>query len=645
VSGAAELAWAERREAEASALLERTWGDAPGLWGWITTIDHKRIARRYLVTCFLMFTLAGVNALIMRLQLARPLGHVVGPDLYNQLFTVHGTTMMFLFAVPVMQAMGLYFVPLMVGTRDVSFPRLNALGYWTFVFGCMLLWFSFLGGAGPDAGWFAYTPLSGPQFGAGKRSDVWAQTITFSEIAAIIGAIVTITTAFKQRAPGMNLARVPLFVWAMVVASFMVLLAMPTIAAASLMLALDRLVGTQFFNQAEGGDPLLWQHLYWFFAHPEVYILFLPATGMVSTMLPSFTRRPVVGYPFVVASLVTTGIVSFALWVHHMFMTGVEHLSGSLFSAASMMIAIPSGAQVFCWIATIWSAREIRWRVPMYFILGSIFVFVCGGLTGVMVASMPLDSQMHDSHFVVAHLHYVIIGGSLFPLYGALHYWFTKLTGRMTDERLGKLQFWLFFVGVNLTFFPLHELGLRGMPRRVFTYLPETGWGPLNFVATIGAFVIGLSALVFVANALLSMRSGELAPADPWEGDTLEWSIPSPPPPYGFATIPTVNSREPLWTRRPGDPVVVGLARRRREILLTSVLEAIPDLRSPHPLPTISPLLTAVAIGVLFITGIFTPWGLPIGAALLLPCLASWGAGPTEVDQAEVAEPEVHDDD
>jgi cytochrome c oxidase subunit I+III len=614
--------------------LERAWSGGRGFGAWVCSVDHKSIARRYLVTTFALFAAAGVAAALMRLQLARPESGLIGPDLYNQLFTVHGTTMMFLFAVPVMQAVGLYFVPLLVGTRDVAFPRLNAFGYWVFLFGSLLLWVSFFMGVGPDAGWFAYTPLSGPEYGPGKRMDVWSQTVTFTEIAAIIAAIQIIVTTFKMRAPGMTLGRIPIFVWAMVVTSFMVLFAMPTVATASVMLALDRLVGTHFFNPAEGGDPLLWQHLFWFFAHPEVYIIFLPAAGMVSALLPALTRREVFGYPAVVASLVATGVVSFALWVHHMFATSVEHLAGSYFTAASIVIAVPSGVQVFCWIATIWSGR-VRWSTPLLFVLGFLFLFVIGGLTGVMVASQALDSQAHDSFFVVAHLHYVLIGGSMFPLLGAIFYWFPKITGRHMSERLGRWTFALLFLGVNVTFFPQHFLGLDGMPRRVYTYLAESGWGDLNLLSTVGAMLLGSGAALFVLNALTALREKPDAEPDPWGGDTLEWTTSSPPPPYNFVRIPYVESRAPAWQRSDDDPTVTGLATDRREVLLTSTVSALPDTRKDLPGPTIVPLLAAIAVGVMFIASIFTPWGFVAGTALLLPALVAWGWPPFRQEKQE----------
>ncbi len=450
-------------DATLDAALARTWGRKPGIMGWLSSVDHKEIGRRYIMTAMAFLALAGLAAVAMRAQLARPESGLIGPDLYNQLFTMHGTTMMFLFAVPVMQAFSVYLVPLMVGTRNIGFPRLTAFSYWVYLFGGAFLWISFLLNVGPDVGWFAYTPLSGPEFSPGKRADTWAQMITFTEVSSLAVAVSVIVTTFKQRAPGMTLDRIPLAVWAMLVTSFVILFAMPAVMLASTMLILDRLVGTQFFNHAEGGDQLLWQHLFWFFGHPEVYIIFLPATGFVSSIVAAFARRPVFGYLPLVLALVATAFMAFGLWVHHMFATGLPQLGASFFTASSMLIAVPSGIQIFCWIATLWGSRP-KLDTPLLFVLGFIVIFVMGGMTGVMVASVPLDIQVHDTYFVVAHFHYVLIGGAVFPLLGAVYYWYPKITGRMMSERLGKWHFWLAFIGFNLTFFVMHILGLMGMP-------------------------------------------------------------------------------------------------------------------------------------------------------------------------------------
>ena len=618
----AELAVRDVDDAATRAALEVTWAPPRGVLGLLGTVNHKVVAIRYIVSAFVFFALAGVLALVMRAQLAYPEARLVGPDLYNQIFTVHGSTMMFLFAVPVMEAMGLYLVPLMVGTRNVAFPRLNAFGFWIYLIGGALLWAAFLLNVGPDAGWFAYVPLAGPDQAPGKRIDVWAQMITFTELAALVGAVELIVTTLKLRAPGMSLNRVPLFVWAMLVTAFMVIFAMPAIMVASTMLAMDRLVDTHFFNVAEGGDALLWQHLFWFFGHPEVYIIFIPATGFVSTIVQTFARRPIVGYPAMVLSLIATGFLGFGLWVHHMFATGLPKLGESFFTAASMLIAIPTGVQIFCWLATLRSGRVLV-RAPLLYVLAFVATFVLGGLSGVMVASAPLDLQLHDTFFVVAHLHYVLIGGSVFPLLGALHYWLPKMSGRMPSEGLGRLTVAILFVGFQLTFFPMHQLGLAGMPRRVYTYLPETGWGPLNALSSVGAALLGVAVLLFVANVAWTLRRGARAEDDPWGADTLEWSTTSPPPAYNFVHIPVVESRHPLWTH-PSPRVVTGLRIDVREVLVTDAIDAVPDHRHMLDGPTLYPFLTAMAAGIGIITAIFTPWGITVGVVLTLPPLIGW---------------------
>jgi len=623
--------------------MEELWKPPSGIIGWLCSTNHKQIAMRYIVTAFIFFGLAGVLAFLMRIQLARPELHFLGPDLYNQFFTVHGTTMMFLFAVPIMEGLGLYFVPLMVGTRNVAFPRMNAFGYYTYLAGGLLLWGGLLVNAGADRGWFAYVPLSGPAYSPGHRVDIWADMITLTEIAALVGAVEIVTTVFKQRAPGMSLNRIPLFVWAQVITSFMIIFAMPAVMVVSGFLAMDRLmnVNTHFFNPAEGGDALLYQHLFWFFGHPEVYIIFIPATGFISVIVETFSGRRVFGYPVMVLSLIATGFIGFGLWVHHMFATPIPLLGRSFFTGSSMLIAIPTGIQFFCWLATLTTGRP-RLSVPFAFACGFILNFLIGGLTGIMLASVPIDLQVHDTFFVVAHFHYVLIGGAVFPLFGMFYYWFPKWTGRLLNNSLGWLNFWLLFIGFNLTFFPMHILGLHGMTRRVYTYVAETGWGNLNLLATIGAAVIGISIIIFILNVLNSRKRGRVAEANPWLAPTLEWAVPSPAPSYNFYFVPTVASREPLWDEPEKKPVVTGLSREKREVLNTTIIDAVPEHRYELAIDSIFPLLLAIVVGLTMTFVIFTPWAIPAGMFFSALVLFAWfwrGNEPQPIAEAGVARP------
>ena len=626
---------------EQARLLEVTWRDPGGIWGWLTTVDHKVLAKRYIITAFLMFIAGGLEAAMMRMQLARPENTLLGPDRYNQIFSVHGTTMMFLFAVPVMTAMGLYFVPLMVGARSIAFPRLNAFGYYAYVVGVVFMYVSLFINMGPDAGWTSYPPLSGPAYSPGHRIDVWAQVVTFTEIAALAAAVNIIVTAFKMRAPGMSLNRMPLFVWAQVVVSFMIVFAMPAVATVStLQLAADRAVSTHWFNPAEGGDALLFQHIFWFFGHPEVYIIFLPALGFITPIIETFTRRRVFGYTAIVLANITTGFFAFGLWVHHMFATPIPELGQSLFTAASMLIAIPTGVQIFCWLVTMFSGR-LRLTTAMLFILGFFFTFVNGGLTGVMLASVAFDKQVHDTFFVVAHLHYVLLGGAIMPLFAAFYFWFPKVTGRLLSETLGKWNAWLFIIGVNVAFFPMHILGLNGMPRRIYTYLAETGWGTLNAVSTLGAVTVVISVAIFIVNAALSWRGGHLAGANPWDSSGLEWATPSPAPSYNFINTPVVLGRHPLWDTGSPLPVITGLRADRREVLVTTTFDAQPDHRHSHPNASIWPLFLALCMAEVWIGSIFTPWAVLGGFGLTLLGMLGWGWQSTrqiEIERVDTGE-------
>jgi cytochrome c oxidase subunit 1 len=603
--------------------LEIAWRVPRGVVGWFMVADHRTIGIRYIATAFVFFVLAGLLAAAMRLQLAFPEARVLSPDQYNQVFTAHGLAMMFLFAVPVMEAMGIYLVPLMVGTRNIAFPRLNAFSYYMFLFGGVLLFTALMSNTGPDTGWFSYPPLAGPDYSPGKRVDVFTQLITFTELAALSVAVELVATIFKLRAPGMTLNRMPLFVWAMLVMSFMVIFSLPAVVSSSTFLLLDRLVGTHFFNPAEGGDVILYQHLFWFFGHPEVYIIFVPALGMVSMIITTFTQRPTFGYVPLVLALFATAFVGFSVWVHHMFATGLPQLGLSFFTAASLVIVIPTAVQIYCWLAALWKGR-LRFEPPLLFVLGFIAIFVIGGLSGVTLASVPIDLQVHDTYYVVAHFHYVLIGGAVFPLIGGIYYWYPKMTGRMLNRTLGIANFWTLFVGFNVTFFPMHQLGLMGMPRRVYTYPAYMGWNTLNLVSSLGALLLVVGGVMFLYNVFVSLRSGTVAGNNPWNADSLEWATSSPPPVYNFLELPVVEGRHALWERSAAPPIVFGVSSDRREVLVTDVMDGEPAHVDEFPEPSIWPFLTAVTTSALLVATIFTPWGLVYGSLPVAITLIGW---------------------
>ncbi len=630
-----------RLAADTGVEVEEVWHDRPGLLGFFTTVDHKRIGIRYVVTAFVFFFLAGLMALVMRAQLARPESDLVSPGTYNQLFTMHGTIMIFLFNTPVLIGFGNYLVPLLLGSRDMAFPRLNAFGYWIFVGSGVFMLSSFLFGRAPDGGWFAYVPLTGKDFSPDVNLDFWGLGVIFTGVSTTVGAINFIATAFKLRAPGMTVNRIPLMVWAFIATSFMILFAVPSLTTGAALLEADRLFGTAFYRPDAGGNVLLYQHLFWFWGHPEVYILFLPATGMVTAIITVFSRRPTAGYVWIASSFIGVAFISFGVWVHHMFATGMPTQAMGFFSAASFIVAIPSAVMYMAWIATMWGGH-VRFSVPMLFALGFLVIFLLGGITGVMVASLPFDLQVHDTYFIVAHFHYVLNGAVVFPIFGALYFWVPKMTGRMLSERLGKWSFWTMLIGFNVTFFPMHILGERGMVRRVYTYQRGLGWDFLNLVASIGAVVFAAGTALTLLNLALSRRRGAAAGPDPWHGDSLEWSIESPPPEYNFLASPVVNGRHPVWEQRPlpyaatvDDPATRAQGPGGavdRQTAVTTGFDAKGDGLLPVPAPSATPFVAGLGLFVLFVGvllkgAVFFWLGVAVGMAAIV-----WWAWRTELD-------------
>jgi cytochrome c oxidase subunit I len=519
--------------------------DRPGGWlAWLTTTDHKRIGIMYLFATFLFFVIGGVEALIMRLQLAQPNGTLVAPETYNGLVTMHGTTMVFLFVVPVLAGFGNYFVPLMIGARDMAFPRLNALSFWLLVFGGMAFYTSVFFEP-PQNGWTFYAPLSDDSYSPNGGVDAWIFLIHLSGISSLVGAINFVATIHNMRARGMSWGRMPLFVWTILVYSYLLILALPAVATAVTMLLTDRHFGTAFFDPAGGGDPMLWQHLFWFFGHPEVYIMILPAFGMISEILPVFARKPIFGYKAIAASTVAIAFLGMLVWAHHMFTTPTSTVVLAFFMLSSFLIAVPTGIKIFNWIATLWRGSIVFTTALMY-AAALPALFVIGGISGVMLAIFPVDWQLHDTYFVVAHLHYVLFGGSVFGIFAGLYYWFPKMSGRLLSEPLGKLSFWTMFIGFNMTFLVQHSMGLSGMPRRIYDYDDSLQVGGYNLVSTIGSFILGVGVLITLINVLRSIKHGKVAGNDPWKGNTLEWFTQSPPPPNNFDVIPRVRSVEPM---------------------------------------------------------------------------------------------------
>jgi cytochrome c oxidase subunit I+III len=615
-------------------LLDRTWDRRPGFAGWLGQCNHKTVGMRFIVTSLAMFLLAGLLALFMRAQLTVPDAGVMSPEVYNQLFTMHGTLMMFMFVVPMLEGLAIYFLPLQLGARDMPMPRLNAFGYWAYLGGVLLLLSSFFFGTVPDGGWYAYVPLTTTEFSPGLNLDFWLLGVTFVEVSAIVAAIEIIALVLRSRAPGMNLARMPIFAWANLVTAGMILAAFPPLVAASLLLEVERKLGTAFFDAARGGDPLLWQHLFWWFGHPEVYIQLLPALGILATVLPAATRRPLPVRWLVVASFIAIGIVSFALWVHHMFTTGINNLALQFFSSASFMITVPTAIIVFAFIAAIWTGRGVRWDPPTLFTVGFLIIFVLGGISGVMIAVVGFNWQSHDTYFIVAHFHYVLVGGSVFPIFAGLYHWFPKLSGRHVSHRAGQVAFWLMFLGFNTTFMPQHVLGFLGMPRRIWTYEDGLGWTVWNVISSIGSGFLGLGVLVSVVAFLLALRSGPRASADPWAAPSLEWSVPSPPPNENFALLPVVDAAEPRWRAgsRPdpleADDWYVDLGRPpdgQREAVLTSVAHARPQAVIVIPGHSLWPLWLTVGILIVLVGVLFDLYVLAgVGAIGAIVSIVVW---------------------
>lgn len=612
------------------ARLQRLWETQPGIKGFFTTVDHKVIGIRYIVTAFLFLAIGGIEALVMRLQLAGPDRTLLTPQQYNELFSTHGVTMIFLYALPILSGFSNYLWPLLLGSRDMAFPRLNALSYWVYLASGIFLYVGVLTGNAPNDGWFNYVPYASRDYNPGLNQDFYALGMVFLGISTSAGAANFLVTAFRTRAPGMSLNRLPIMVWGTLTASAANLVVIPAVSLAFFLLWLDRQFATHFFDATAGGQPLLWQHLFWIFGHPWVYAIVLPAMGMVSDGLPVFCRRPLVGYSLVALSTVATMILGFGVWVHHMFATGLPSLSLSFFSGASIAIVVPSAVAVFAWLATLWLGRPVITTAFLFF-ASMILLFVIGGVSGFMTASVPVDWQLTDTYFVVAHLHYVLIGINVFPVMGATYFWFPKMTGRLLDERLGRWNFWAMFLGFNLAFLPMHLSGLYGMPRRIYTYAPGMGWDTLNLVTTIGSFVLGVGVLLFVVNVWKSLRTGAPAGSNPWDAATLEWSTPSPPPPYNFAVIPTVASRHPLWEHRLDEEQARTSIERgmllaaRKETIGTSALDGEPDMILEMPEDSAAPFILTLGMTITFVGLLLKMWSVVgAGGAVTVIALIAW---------------------
>ena len=616
--------------------LERIWLDRPGVLGWLTTTDHKKIGILYLFTSLVFFGAGGVEALLVRTQLLTPNGTTLSPGAFSEVMTMHGVTMIFLFVIPISTgAFGNYLVPLMIGARDMAFPRMNAFSFWVFAASGIFMYVGLATGNGPNAGWFDYVPLASRTYNPGSAIDFYALGLIFNAISSTAAAINFIVTIFKMRAPGMALNRMPLFCYAFLAVSFALVFALPALSIDCVFLELDRRLGFSFFEPANGGTVLLWQHLFWIFGHPEVYIIILPAFGIATSIIPTFTRRRMVAFPMVALAEVLVAFIGFGVWAHHMFAVGMSTITTVYFAAASMIVVIPSAIQIFAWLTTLVTGKPI-FKTPLLWIIGFIVFFIIGGLSGIMFAAIPFDQQLTDTYFVVAHFHFIIFGAAVFPLLGGLYYWFPKVTGRMYSEPVGQASFWLTFVGSALTFFPMHIVGLLGMPRRVYTYQSGLGWDGYNMAETIGAYILAGGLMLLVANLVVSYFRGPKAPDDPFGGATLEWSIPSPPPHYNFAVIPRVTTPYPMWDEQ--DRIEDMRKLERGEMVLdgghetpaTSVLDAnwdeVIDMPSDSPWPIVTALMMSGVFAML-LTGHLVAMCVFLG--LMALAVAAWhGAEP-----------------
>jgi len=597
-------------------------GEHNGLWAWLTTVDHKRIGVLYLYTALGFFVFGGIEAVMIRIQLGAPNQHFVSAEFYNQLFTMHGTTMIFLAIMPLSAAFFNFLIPLQLGARDVAFPRLNAFSYWVYLFGGLFITLPIFFAVAPNGGWFGYAPLTIRQYSPGHNIDFWVIGLQILGVSSLAAAFNFLTTIINLRAPGMTLMRMPMFTWMAFVVQVLLVLAFPVITIALVFLLFDRFFGTNFYNTVSAGaDPLLWQHLFWIFGHPEVYILILPAFGLVSEIIPVNSRKPLFGYPVMAYSGILIGVLGFGVWAHHMFAVGMGPIADTFFGLATMLIAIPTGVKIFNWIATM-AQGSIRYTTAMLFAIALVGLFTIGGISGIMHSSPPADLQQTDTYFIVAHFHYVLFGGSIMGIFGGIYHYFPKITGRLLDEKLGKWHFWLMFIAMNLTFFPMHFSGMLGMPRRIYTYDSGQGWDLYNAMSTVGALIFPIAMLIFIYNFFKSRRSGEIAGANPWGAGTLEWTIPSPPPEYNFAKIPNVTTRYPLWGGKEADHESARINAQTG--------------KTPHelgiiiPYSTIKPLFVALGLVIMFCGLIWTKALIAVGAGTMIFSLYSWLLSPLE---------------